>query len=68
MLCSTNRATTWTAAQRFLEAKERYSEGSKDWAEATAWAFNMLRMPACDEVAKPAWWNDEDLKALSKRW
>ena len=22
---------------------------------------------ACAEVAKPAWWNDEDLKALSKR-
>ena len=27
----------------------------------------MQQQPACDEVAKPAWWNDEDLKALSKR-
>ena len=26
-----------------------------------------LRQPAFTEVAKPAWWNDEDLKALSAR-
>ena len=41
--------------------------GSKDWAEATAQAFDKLRLPACDEVAKPEWWNDEGLKALSAR-
>ena len=37
------------AAQRFLEAKERHPVGSKNWAKATAYAFNMLRQEACDE-------------------
>jgi hypothetical protein len=55
------------AAQRFLEAKERYAVGSVGWAEATARAFNMLIKEACAEVAKPEWWNDEELKALSAR-
>merc|ERR1719424_2235261 len=55
------------AAQRFLEAKERYQVGSERWAEATAVAFNLLTKEACDEVAKPEWWNDEGLKALSAR-
>ena len=55
------------AAQRFLEAKERWTVGSEDWADATADAFDMLRSEQCDEVAKPEWWNDEGLKALSAR-
>ena len=55
------------AAQRFLEAKERYPVGSELWAEATAVAFDALRQGVCDEVAKPEWWNDEELKALSAR-
>ena len=55
------------AAQRNLEAKERYRVGSEGWAEATAAAFNMLTQDACAEVAKPEWWNDEGLKALSAR-
>jgi tetratricopeptide (TPR) repeat protein len=55
------------AAQRYLEAMERYPVGSGCWAEATAWAFNMLAQEACAEVAKPKWWNDEELKALSAR-
>ena len=55
------------ASQPFLEAKERYPEGSEMWARATAYAFDMLKQPTCAEVAKPAWWIDEDLKALSKR-
>jgi tetratricopeptide (TPR) repeat protein len=55
------------AAQRFLEAKERFPVGSEDWAEATAAAFAMLVQEACDEVAKPEWWSDEELKALSAR-
>jgi len=37
------------------------------WAEATAHAFSMLTQEACDKVAKPEWWNDEELKALSAR-
>ena len=53
------------AAQRFLEAKERYPVGSKGWARATAMAFNMLKLEECAEVAKPEWWSDEGLKALS---
>eukprot|EP00964_Phaeocystis_antarctica_P016197 scaffold8951_cov62-Phaeocystis_antarctica.AAC.1 len=55
------------AAQRFLEAKERYPVGSEDWAEATAAAFDLLMHEACAEAAKPDWWNDEGLKALSAR-
>jgi len=55
------------AAQRFLEAKERYPVGSEGCAQATADAFDELRMKACAEVAKPEWWNDEGLKELSAR-
>ena len=29
-------------------------------------AFNKLQLPECAEVGKPAWWNDEALKTLSK--
>ena len=55
------------AAQRFLEAKERYPVGSVGWAKATAEAFTLLMQEECAEVAKPEWWNDEGLKALSAR-
>merc|ERR1739841_396642 len=34
---------------------------------ATASAFDMLIQESCAEVAKPEWWNDERLKALSAR-
>ena len=34
---------------------------------ATAWVFDMLTREECAEVAKPEWWNDEGLKALSAR-
>ena len=53
------------AAQRFLEAKERLQVGSGHWAETTAMAFHLLAQRACAEAAKPEWWNDEGLKALS---
>ena len=55
------------ATQRLLEAKELFPVGSKVWAEATAHAFYTLAHEACGEVAKPEWWNDEGLKALSAR-
>ena len=55
------------AAQRYLEAMERLSVGSEYWAIATAYAFDMLKQEECAEVAKPEWWNDEGLKALSAR-
>ena len=55
------------AAQRYLEAKERWLVGSKDWAAATASVVDMLGQEECRQVAKPEWWNDEELKALSAR-
>ena len=55
------------AAQRFLEARERFPVSSEEWAEATAAAFDVLTREECNEVAKPEWWNDERLKALSAR-
>eukprot|EP00964_Phaeocystis_antarctica_P066517 scaffold40212_cov60-Phaeocystis_antarctica.AAC.1 len=55
------------AAQRFLEARERLRAGSERWAQATAMAFNVLCQEGCAEAAKPEWWNDEGLKALSAR-
>ena len=63
----TNSGHLVEAAQRYLEAKERHPMGSENWAMATASAFDMLRMEECGEVAKPEWWNDEGLKALSAR-
>jgi tetratricopeptide (TPR) repeat protein len=54
------------AAQRFLEAA-RSAVGSERWAAATATAFNLLTQEECAEVAKPEWWDDEELKALSAR-
>ena len=56
------------AAQRYLEAKERFSVGSGRWAMTTALAFDLLLREECDQVAKPEWWNDEGLKALSVRF
>ena len=55
------------AAQRLLEAKERHPVGSELWAKATAAAFDMLKLDECAQVAKPEWWSDEGLKALSAR-
>ena len=62
------------SAQRFLEAMERssacrgtYAERMEQWAMAAAGAFHKLTTKACDEVAKPEWWNDEALKVLSAR-
>ena len=55
------------AAQRFLEGKQRLPVGSEFWGRATAEAFGMLSREECAEVAKPEWWNDEELKALSER-
>ena len=48
-------------------AKERLQVGLKGWAQATANASSTLTQEACAEVAKPEWWNDEELKALSAR-
>jgi len=62
-----NSAHFVEAAQRYLEAKGRYPVGSEEWAVVTARAFSMLGQEACDEVVKPDWWNDEELKALSAR-
>jgi tetratricopeptide (TPR) repeat protein len=63
----TNSEHIVEAAQRYLEAKERYQVGSEMWARATARVFKSLAQEVCAEVAKPDWWNDEGLKALSAR-
>ena len=62
-----NSAHYVEAAQRYLEARVRYPVGSEDWGEATARVFIMLAREACAELAKPEWWSDEGLKALSAR-
>ena len=55
------------AAQRYLEGMERMPVGSEEWARATAKAFEVLKQEECVEAAKPEWWNDKELKALSAR-
>ena len=55
------------AAQWLLEAKVRCPVGSEIWGQATAAAWIMLTREVCAEVAKPEWWNDKELKALSAR-
>jgi len=55
------------AAPVLLRAMELFEVGTEDWATSAASAFDMLKDPACHEVPKPEWWNDEALKALSAR-
>jgi len=55
------------AAPIFLKAMELHEDGTEDWAEAAASAFDTLKTPDCREVPKPEWWNDEGLKVLSAR-
>ena len=63
-----NSAHYVEAAQWLLEARERSPAGSEMWALSTAAAFVLLaKEEGCAEVAKPEWWNDEELKALSAR-
>eukprot|EP00964_Phaeocystis_antarctica_P122468 scaffold86139_cov59-Phaeocystis_antarctica.AAC.4 len=55
------------AASSFLQAAARYPGGSIDrFLDSIAAAFDSLKLEECAEVAKPEWWNDEALKALSK--
>ena len=54
------------AAPHLLQAAALFPEGSEDWIDSIAAAFDKLRLPECAEVAKPEWWNDEALKTLSK--
>ena len=65
VLCS-NENRSVDAAHNFLDAATRFSEGCVEWADSIALAFHHLLSPSCNEVAKPEWWNDESLKALSK--
>jgi len=53
------------AAPMFLKAMELHEDGTKEWANSTATAFDILKTDACSEEPKPEWWNDEALKALS---
>jgi hypothetical protein len=63
----TNSAHFVEAAQRYLEARECYLVDSEGWGIATARAFILLWLEEYAEVAKPEWWSDEELKALSAR-
>ena len=67
-ICS-NEGRSTEAAHNFLHAATLFSEESVEWADSIAIAFNHLLSPECcnsNDVAKPEWWNDESLKALSK--
>jgi len=55
------------SAPFYLKAMELYEEGTTDWAESAASAFDLLKLSACRDAPKPEWWNDEALKALSAR-
>jgi len=55
------------SAPLYLKAMELYEEGTTDWAESAAAAFDLLKHPDCRDAPKPEWWNDEALKALSAR-
>ena len=64
-----NEGRSTEAAHNFLHAATLLSEESVEWADSIALAFSHLLSPECcnsNEVAKPEWWNDESLKALSK--
>ena len=66
ILLHTNMDRPAAAVQHFLHAAARLPEESVSWANAMATAFNLLLREECKEVTKPEWWNDEDLKTLSK--
>jgi hypothetical protein len=56
------------AAQRFLEAKERYEVGSSLVGLGRGHGIGLRQSDTGGvrrDVAKPEWWNDEGLKALS---
>ena len=55
------------AAQMFLKAMELWEDGTKQWAESAASAFDVLKTEDCHDAPKPEWWNDEAIKALSAR-
>ena len=55
------------ASQAYLEAMNLYEDGTEDWAQAAASAFDVLSHPDCHDAPKPEWWNDEALKQLSAR-
>ena len=55
------------SAQMYLKAMNLYEDGTKQWADSAASAFNLHMTPDCRDAPKPEWWNDEALKALSAR-
>ena len=55
------------ASQMMLKAMELDEYGTENWAYSAAATFDLLKSPACRQVPKPEWWNDEALKALSAR-
>ena len=55
------------AAPMYLKAMDLYPSDTTRWATVAAGAYESLQRPESDELPKPKWWNDEDLKALSAR-
>ena len=55
------------AAALYEIARQAMEHGSEHWATATARVFGCLVQMECADVEKPAWWNDEGLKSLSKQ-
>ena len=57
-----------TAARQYLQTVERSSASSLGWAENAVAAYALLSQ---DEIVRtvprPAWWNDDSLKALSEQ-
>jgi len=55
------------ACPLFLKAVELTEPDTELWGTLVARAFGALRVESCVEVPRPAWWNDDDLKAISAR-
>ena len=54
------------ACPLYLKAVELSEPGTEIWGTMVARAFGALRVNEdCAEVPRPAWWNDDDLKAIS---
>tara|TARA_B110001452_G_scaffold251177_1_gene240011 strand:+ start:3133 stop:4173 length:1041 start_codon:yes stop_codon:yes gene_type:complete len=54
------------AVEMYLKAMELY-QSKESWATCAAGTFDLLKDPLCDDMPKPEWWDDEELKALSAR-
>jgi len=54
------------ALEHYLICIDRVCSGSEFWGSVVSSAFSLFMDPRCEKVPKPAWWNTNDLKQLSK--